>query len=59
MANCLTVPRLVVARTASGIGKTSVMVGLTRALRQRGLRVAGFLRERGYRSHRGSNGALR
>jgi len=35
-------PRLVVAGTASGIGKTSVMVGLTRALRERGLKVAVF-----------------
>jgi cobyrinic acid a,c-diamide synthase len=42
MANSITMPRLVVAGTASGIGKTSVMVGLTRALRQRGLRVAVF-----------------
>src|SRR5258708_29495696 len=32
--------RLVVAGTASGIGKTSVMVGLARALRERGLKVA-------------------
>src|SRR5712692_6747581 len=42
MANRITIPRLIVAGTASGIGKTSVMVGLTRALRQRGLRVAVF-----------------
>src|SRR5260370_12792232 len=42
MANSISMPRLVVAGTASGIGKTSVMVGLTRALRQRGLRVAVF-----------------
>lgn len=42
MANSSNVPRLVVAGTASGIGKTSVMVGLTRALRQRGLKVAVF-----------------
>jgi len=42
MANSITMPRLVVAGTASGIGKTSVMVGLTRALRQRGLKVAVF-----------------
>jgi cobyrinic acid a,c-diamide synthase len=40
MANCITMPRLVVADTASGIGKTSAMVGLTRALRERGLKVA-------------------
>ena len=42
MANCITMPRLVVAGTASGIGKTSVMVGLTRALRAQGLKVAVF-----------------
>src|SRR5260370_21898557 len=42
MANSMTMPGLVVAGTASGIGKTSVMVGLPRALRQRGLRVAVF-----------------
>jgi cobyrinic acid a,c-diamide synthase len=36
------VPRLVVAGTASGVGKTTVVVGLTRALRARGLRVATF-----------------
>lgn len=42
MTNSVTMPRLVVAGTASGIGKTSVMVGLTRALRERGLKVAVF-----------------
>ena len=42
MANSITIPRLAVAGTASGIGKTSVMVGLTRALRERGLKVAVF-----------------
>src|SRR5260370_11849883 len=42
MANSITMPRLVVAGTASGIGKASVMVGLTRALRERGLKVAVF-----------------
>lgn len=42
MANSTTMPRLVVAGTASGIGKTSVMIGLTRALRDRGLKVAVF-----------------
>jgi len=42
MANSITMPRLVVGGTASGIGKTSVMVGLTRALRERGLKVAVF-----------------
>lgn len=34
--------RVVIAGTASGVGKTSVMIGLTRALRRRGLRVAVF-----------------
>jgi cobyrinic acid a,c-diamide synthase len=42
MANSITMPRLVVAGTASGIGKTSVMVGLARALRERGLKVVVF-----------------
>ena len=42
MSNSITMPRLVVAGTASGSGKTSVMVGLTRALRERGLKVAVF-----------------
>jgi cobyrinic acid a,c-diamide synthase len=36
------IPRLVVAGTASGVGKTTVMVGLVRALRARGMRVAVF-----------------
>lgn len=36
------VPRLVVAGTASGVGKTTVVVALTQALRRRGLRVATF-----------------
>lgn len=35
-------PRLVVAGTQSGVGKTSVAVGLTALLRQRGLRVQTF-----------------
>jgi cobyrinic acid a,c-diamide synthase len=34
--------RLVIAGTASGVGKTTVVVGLVRALRARGLRVAVF-----------------
>jgi cobyrinic acid a,c-diamide synthase len=42
MANSITMPRLVIAGTASGIGKTSVMAGLTRALRARGLKIAVF-----------------
>ena len=36
------VARLVIAGTASGVGKTTVTVGLARALRARGLRVAIF-----------------
>ncbi len=36
------IPRLLVAGTGSGVGKTTVMVGLTLALRARGLRVAVF-----------------
>jgi cobyrinic acid a,c-diamide synthase len=36
------VARLVIAGTASGVGKTTVTVGVTRALRARGLRVAVF-----------------
>ena len=38
----LTIPRLVIAGTASGVGKTTVMVGLCRALRARSLKVALF-----------------
>ncbi len=36
------IPRLLIAGTASGVGKTTVMVGLVEALRARGLRVATF-----------------
>lgn len=36
------IPRLVIAGVSSGVGKTTVSVGLTRALRARGLRVAMF-----------------
>ena len=36
------VPRLVVAGTSSGVGKTTVTVALARALRDRGMRVALF-----------------
>lgn len=36
------IPRLVVAGTASGVGKTTFTVGLVRALRSRGLKVAVF-----------------
>ena len=42
MAKSTSIPRVVVAGAASGIGKTSVMVGLARALRARGLKVAVF-----------------
>lgn len=36
------IPRLVIAGTSSNVGKTTVMVGLVRALRARGLHVAVF-----------------
>lgn len=36
------VPRIVIAGTSSSVGKTTVTVGLVRALRARGLRVAVF-----------------
>jgi cobyrinic acid a,c-diamide synthase len=36
------IPRIVVAGSGSGVGKTSAMVGLCRALRARGLTVAPF-----------------
>src|ERR1700730_2952678 len=42
MANSIPMPRLVVAGTASGVGKTSGRVRLTLALRERGLKVAVF-----------------
>lgn len=35
-------PRILIAGTASGVGKTTVMTSLTLALRKRGLRVATF-----------------
>jgi len=38
----LMVPRIVIAGTSSNVGKTTVTVGLARALRARGLRVAVF-----------------
>ena len=37
-----TIPRLLIAGTSSGVGKTTMMVGLILALRSRGLRVAAF-----------------
>jgi cobyrinic acid a,c-diamide synthase len=42
MTQTVSIPRLVIAGAASGIGKTSITVGLARALRARGLRVAVF-----------------
>jgi cobyrinic acid a,c-diamide synthase len=36
------IPRLIIGGVASGVGKTTVTVGLVRALRARGLRVAVF-----------------
>lgn len=36
------VPRVLISGTSSGVGKTTMMVGLTLALRARGLRVAVF-----------------
>jgi cobyrinic acid a,c-diamide synthase len=36
------IPRLIIAGTHSGVGKTSVMLGLLRALRRRGLTVQPF-----------------
>lgn len=38
----VTIPRLVIAGTSSNVGKTTIMVGLVRALRARGLKVAVF-----------------
>ena len=42
MANSFSIPRLVIGGAASGIGKTSIMVGLARALRDQGLNLAVF-----------------
>ncbi len=42
MPNNVAIPRLVIAGTSSGVGKTTVTVGLVRALRSRGLKVAAF-----------------
>jgi cobyrinic acid a,c-diamide synthase len=36
------IPRLLVGGTASGVGKTTFVVGLIKALRARGLKVAAF-----------------
>jgi cobyrinic acid a,c-diamide synthase len=38
----LPIPRLVIAGTHTGVGKTTVTLGLMRALRRRGMRVQGF-----------------
>ncbi len=42
MNETLSIPRIVIAGAASGVGKTSVMVGLLGALQQRGLKIAAF-----------------
>lgn len=42
MLDRVEIPRLVVAGTASGVGKTTFTVGLVRALRSHGLKVAVF-----------------
>jgi cobyrinic acid a,c-diamide synthase len=42
MGDSISKPRIVIGGAASGIGKTSMMAGLARALRARGLRVAVF-----------------
>src|SRR5215472_15681059 len=42
MAQLQYIPRLVVAGISSGVGKTTIAVGLCRALRARGLKVAVF-----------------
>ncbi|HET6843734.1 MAG TPA: cobyrinate a,c-diamide synthase [Candidatus Angelobacter sp.] len=42
MNDLLKIPRLVIAGTGSGVGKTTIVAGLCRALRARNLRVATF-----------------
>ncbi len=42
MRNTFNIPRVVIAATGSGVGKTTATVGLIAALRSRGLKVAGF-----------------
>ncbi|HET6343347.1 MAG TPA: cobyrinate a,c-diamide synthase, partial [Myxococcota bacterium] len=42
MSATVNIPRLVVGGTHSGVGKTTTVVGLTRALAAHGLRVAVF-----------------
>jgi len=36
------IPRLVIAGTSSGVGKTTIAVGLIAALKERGLRIQPF-----------------
>lgn len=38
----ITIPRLVIAGTHSGVGKTTITAGLIRALRQRGMKVQAY-----------------
>src|SRR5581483_8507453 len=38
----MSTPRILVAGTHSGVGKTTVAIGIMAALRRRGLRVQGF-----------------
>jgi cobyrinic acid a,c-diamide synthase len=42
MATLMEIPRLIIGATGSGVGKTTVTVGLIAALRARGLRVIAF-----------------
>ncbi len=42
MQSAFNIPRIVIAATGSGVGKTTVTVGLIDALRARGLKVAAF-----------------
>jgi cobyrinic acid a,c-diamide synthase len=42
MLNNVSIPRLLIAGAASGVGKTTLTVGLVRAMRSRGLKVAVF-----------------
>jgi cobyrinic acid a,c-diamide synthase len=42
MTESVTIPRILVAATASGVGKTTATVALVAAMRERGLRVAVF-----------------
>src|ERR1700682_1588340 len=42
MSSGLQIPRLLIAATGSGAGKTTITIGLMAALRARGLKVAAF-----------------